>query len=115
MNKQQKDYLVSKIRNETLAAIAEYAKGREVKVPVATKLAALKKAGFIITDNTAHYTGYLSMEPTAAHKKNQSEIEKFKEKVTALQNNAIDVVNLGDSKDALAILKDFTEQLKKIK
>lgn len=115
MNKQQKEYLLSKARDLALKKKREFAKDKPTAPSTADKISKLKKAGFVEDNNLEYYAARLKLPLTAAHKKNAAAIESFNAKLDAALSSLEDEVNLGDSKDALSILEKFTASLEGIK
>lgn len=114
-NKQQKDYLKSKIRNATGEAKKKFAEGKVVTYTRQTKAALLKKAGFTVDDDDRYYLDYLVLAPTAEMKKNKAAVEAYNDKLDTMLSEAYDNIELGDDADALEFLKNFVADLKKVK
>jgi len=115
VNKQQRDYLILKVKDLRERAILDFKKSKPTRHTNEEKIAALKKAGFIEGDNNFRYAPYLSLKPTAQHIKNEELVENYTAKVSAVASDTIDAIHLSDSPDALQILKDFTKALQGVK
>lgn len=112
MNKQNKTYLKDKLRAEIRAAKDVFAKGKPTNFSREEKIAKLKKAGFNV-DAYATLSG-INLPQSAQHLKNDAAITKYNIKLDSLLVDSIDLIELGDSKDALEVLATFRTQLKSI-
>lgn len=117
MNKQQKEYLVGKLRSAAGAAKDQFAKGKTVSHPQADVVVALEAAGFTYINpynNSAKYAGNWTLPLTKEMTDNKEAIEAFNAKVSKELDKAIDAVYLGSDDVALAILESFTATLRSL-
>lgn len=120
MNKQQLQYLTSKIAHAADKAIREYSATRPTRPSDDDVVKALNAAGFIPVSKThgpadfRYSAGYLTLPPTQEMEQNKIDIMNYGEKVNAARAAAIDQANLGDNADALNILAAFTDALKNV-
>lgn len=117
MNKQQKEYLIDKLRRETYTKKDIFYKDKPVAPTKEEKIAKLKAAGFVPDYNGNYSTsalGYLNLPPSKIHEKNKKAIDDFNAKIETMYLEAVDQIELGDSKDALEFLKEFQSKLEKL-
>lgn len=114
MNKQQKEYLVNKLRAASSAAKSEFSTGKTISHAAASSVTALQEAGFVY--NTVYggqpVAGGWSLPLTEEMLSNKQSIAKFNSKVDAELTKAIDTVYLGSDEAALAILESFTDAIR---
>lgn len=114
MNKTQKEYLKSKIGTEISNKKKTFAEGKPVGPTNVEKLAALKKGGFVLAEGENYGLNYLKLPVTAVHTKNKKAIVDYNEKLNKIYSDAVDHIELGDSKDALELLKEIQDKLAKL-
>lgn len=114
MNKTQKEYLKHKILTEIKDKKKAFAEGKPTAPSNEDKRAALKKGGFVITDESTYGFAYLRLPVTATHTKNKKAVDTYNEKLDKIYSEAVDHIELGDSKDALELLKEIQDKLAKL-
>lgn len=112
MGKQEKDYLVNKMRSEALKAKNEYAKATPIAHAEDTIIEVLTKAGFTITDKYYACRG-INLPLTDELEANKIKVADFCAKVDRAFADAQDKVYLGGD-DAIAMLRDFQNALKEL-
>lgn len=116
MNKEQKNYLVSKIGIAANDAITAFSKDKPVAHTTEYLNEALKAAGFIsrTQQDERYMSNYVTLPLTKEMLKNKQLIEDYTAKVKQEVNRTKDAVFLGDSSDALSILDKFYATLKEL-
>lgn len=116
MNKQQKEYLKNKLHSEIRIKKNEFSADKPVAPTKEEKITKLKAAGFVpdFSGNYTSYVGYLNLPLTKTHEKNAKLIKEYNSKLDKLYDEAVDNIELGDSKDALEVLKEFQSKLEKL-
>ena len=118
MNKNQQSYLINRLNQEKTKALTAF----ETSHPTApTKdehnasvTAALKKAGYEIGSNAGNIGYYIPKKFSATHLKNRAALVKLVEELDTEVQRLTDLINLGESKDAMAILAEFATLVSKV-
>lgn len=112
MNKTQAEHILHRLESRIFKQKQEFAKDKPTSHSLEEKRQRLAKAGFIIDNNYSH--NHLKLPETKEHVSNKKKIDDYNKQLDKLLEEARDVVLLADNKDAMNILKEFTDKLASI-